>query len=85
MHVHAHRDALAPQEDLREYLQHLEGLNISEAQKLELLQTLWSIMSAFVDLAFGTDPVQQVLPAKEIETHSQDARSRSSTARQDLL
>ena len=49
-------------EDLREYLAFLDDTNLSEAQKIELLQTLWSIMSAFVDLAFGTDPVQQALP-----------------------
>lgn len=53
----------ASQEDLREYLAFLDDTNLSEAQKIELLQTLWSIMSAFVDLAFGTDPVQQALPS----------------------
>ena len=52
----------ASQEDLSEYLAFLDDTNLSEAQKLQLLQTLWSIMSAFVDLAFGTDPVQQALP-----------------------
>lgn len=53
----------ALQEDLREYLAFLDDTNLSEAQKIELLQTLWSIMSAFVDLAFGMDPVQQALPS----------------------
>lgn len=53
----------ASQEDLREYLAFLDNTNLSETQKTELLQTLWSIMSAFVDLAFGTDPVQQALPS----------------------
>jgi hypothetical protein len=51
------------QENLREYLAFLDDTNLSETQKIELLQTLWSIMSAFVDLAFGTDPVQQALPS----------------------
>lgn len=51
----------ASQEDLREYLAFLDDTNLSEAQKIELLQTLWSMMSAFVDLAFGMDPVQQAL------------------------
>lgn len=51
----------ASQEDLREYLAFLDDTNLSETQKVELLQILWSIMSAFVDLAFGTDPVQQAL------------------------
>jgi hypothetical protein len=53
----------ASQEDLREYLAFLDDTNLTEAQKIEQLQTLWSIMSAFVDLAFGTDPVQQALPS----------------------
>lgn len=55
-------DARASKEDLREYLPHLDDTNLSENQKIELLQALWSIMSACVDLAFGADPVQQALP-----------------------
>lgn len=55
-------NARTSQEDLREYLVYLDQTQLSEAQKLELLQTLWSIVSTFVDLAFGTDPVQQALP-----------------------
>lgn len=54
--------ARASEEDLREYLPYLGDTNLSENQKIELLQALWSIMSACVDLAFGTDPVQQALP-----------------------
>ena len=60
------------QEDLREYLAFLDGSNLSDAQKIELLQTLWSIMSAFVDLAFGTDPVQQSLPSEAARQHTHD-------------
>jgi hypothetical protein len=57
------------QEDLREYLAFLDDTNLSEAQKIDLLQTLWSIMSAFVDLAFGTDPVQQAMPSLPARQH----------------
>ena len=63
----------ASQEDLREYLAHLDDTNLSEAQKIELLQTLWPIMSAFVDLAFGTDPVQQALPSITAGQHADDS------------
>lgn len=63
----------AAQEDLREYLAFLDDSNLSEAQKIELLQTLWSIMSAFVDLAFGTDPVQQSLPSVAAGQHTGDS------------
>jgi hypothetical protein len=55
--------ARASEEDLRVYLPYLNDTNLSEAQKIELLQALWSIMSACVDLAFGADPVQQSLPS----------------------
>lgn len=71
--MHAHSDAFTSRPDLREYLPHLDGLSISEAQKAELLQALWSTMSTFVDLAFGTDPGQQVLAARDVEVRSPDA------------
>lgn len=63
----------ASPEDLREYLAFLDDTNLSEAQKIELLQTLWSIMSAFVDLAFGTDPVQQALTSITAGPHTDDS------------
>lgn len=63
----------ASHEDLREYLAFLDDTNLSEAQKIELLQTLWSIMSAFVDLAFGTDPVQQALPSVATGSDTDDS------------
>lgn len=63
----------ASHEDLREYLAYLDGTNLSEAQKIELLQTLWSIMSAFIDLAFGTDPVQQALPSVATDQDTDDS------------
>lgn len=45
------------------YQKLMDEMPLSEAEKLELLQTLWNIMTAFVDLGFGVDSVQQVLPA----------------------
>jgi hypothetical protein len=45
-----------------EMLGNLEHTQLSLAQKFGLMQTLCPIMSTFVDLAFGTDPVQEVLP-----------------------
>ncbi|WP_037226929.1 hypothetical protein [Roseobacter sp. GAI101] len=38
----------------------LDASDMPEAQKRELIQTLWSIVTAFVDLGFGVHPVQQV-------------------------
>lgn len=63
----------ASEEDLREYLAYLDDTNLSEAQKIELLQALWSIMSACVDLAFGADPVQQSLPSSAASQDTDDS------------
>lgn len=47
--------------DIEKYRAYLQHTDLSEEQKAALLQTLWSIASTFVDLAFGRDSVQQVL------------------------
>lgn len=49
--------------DAQTYWHYLDGLDISDEQRAALLETLWNIMSTFVDIAFGLDPVQQVIPA----------------------
>ena len=41
------------------YAQYLEDAELSDAQKRELLETLWSIIVSFVDLGFGLHPIQQ--------------------------
>lgn len=35
------------------YGQYLEGSDLSDDQKIELIETLWSIVVSFVDLGFG--------------------------------
>lgn len=47
--------------DVDYYQSFLDDTNISEDKKRELIQTLWDIMSAFVDLGFGIHPVQQAM------------------------
>jgi hypothetical protein len=42
------------------YGSYLEGSDLSDEQKRELIETLWNIVVAFVDLGFGIHPVQQV-------------------------
>lgn len=49
-------------ERYRGYLAHTE---LSQEQQTEYLKVLWSIMTTFVELGFGVDSVQQVLPALE--------------------
>lgn len=63
----------ASEEDLREYLPYLDDTNFSEDQKLELLQTLRSILSAFVDQGFGVDSVHLARPQHQDGTAETDA------------
>ena len=46
--------------DFELYEQLLEDSDLSEEQKREYIETLWSIVVSFVDLGFNIHPVQQV-------------------------
>lgn len=48
--------------DAERYRPHVADLNLSAAREEELLRTLWDIMSAFVDIGWGVDSVQNLLP-----------------------
>ncbi|NDW05115.1 hypothetical protein [Jiella pacifica] len=41
--------------DVDAYMSELDDFDMTEAQKRELLKTLWSIMRGFVDLGFEVD------------------------------
>lgn len=41
--------------DAQEYLCHLEGMELSDAQSEAVLETLWNVMVQFVDLGFQMD------------------------------
>jgi hypothetical protein len=45
------------------YEKHLEQSDLTDEQKQEFLDTLWSIIVGFVDLGFGVHPLQQGAPA----------------------
>lgn len=47
-----------------EYMEYVDDLELTEAQKVEFLRTLWDIMSAFVGLGFGVDSVIPMLAQK---------------------
>jgi hypothetical protein len=51
-----------------EYLEYVDDLELTEAQKVEFLRTLWTIMSAFVELGFGVDSVIPMLAQKASES-----------------
>lgn len=42
--------------DLKQFLPYVEHCNLTEAEKLELLADLWSIMESFADDAWGVVP-----------------------------
>ncbi len=42
------------------YEEYLEGADLSDVQKQEFLDALWSIIVGFVDLGFGVHPLQQI-------------------------
>lgn len=63
--------------DIEKYRKYVDRFDITEAQKVELIHTLWSIMESFVDRAFGVDPVQ--LCRKE--TLAQNRKRRSNGVR----
>ena len=50
--------------DLDKYRHYLDGYNLDEAQKAELIHSVWAIMESFADRAFGLHPVQQVTPSQ---------------------
>ncbi len=42
-------------------MRYLSGFDMNEAQKNELLQTLWNIVGTMVNIGFGLDSVQMFL------------------------
>lgn len=47
------------------YMHYLNDADLNDAQKAELLETLWQIMVHFVDLGIGISPIQEVLDKSE--------------------
>lgn len=44
--------------DIQKYLKLVEDLDLTEAQKVDLIKTVWAVVESFVDQAFGVHPVQ---------------------------
>lgn len=47
--------------DVKKYEAQMEEFDFTDEQRVEILQTLWTMMATFVDLGFGTEPVQHFL------------------------
>jgi hypothetical protein len=72
----------SPPLNIERYRSHLNGLDLSEAQATELLETLWSILSAFVDQAFGVDSVLLARPQHQDGTAETDAAAEKTLSAQ---
>ena len=56
--------ALAMTLDVEKYLHHLDGMDISDAEKAEFIRTLWLIAQCFVDDAYSGDATHDVSQLK---------------------
>lgn len=46
--------------DVERYQAYLDGSNMTQAEKEEFLQVLWTIIVGFVEMGFGVHPLQEV-------------------------
>ncbi len=85
----------APHLDPADYLEDLAGLDYSDAQKRELLETLWSIMGSFARMGFSVDLCGLIFegfneasaprPAHDTLTASTDRETPSNDAAREAL
>ena len=59
--------------DVEKYQAFLDGSDMTDAQKEEFLQGMWSIIVSFVELGFGVHPLQEVC-GKTAEIDPRDAK-----------
>ena len=52
-----------PEMDTKRYLPMVAELELTEEQAQELLQVIWNIMCGFVELGFGSNSIQRILPS----------------------
>mgnify|MGYP000023516566 CR=1 FL=1 len=66
--TNATKDAAAPLKlDTDAHRHHFSEFNLTIEQQNELLQALWYIMSTLVDIGWGVDTVQMLLPDIYVE------------------
>ena len=53
--------------DTQKYMKHLEGFDLTEAQKVEYIHNLAKVLQSWMDKAFGQHPVQQSIRAQSEE------------------
>lgn len=58
--------------DIDLYQSLLDDSDIPDAQKRELLETLWNIICEFVRLGFGVHPLQKIIGTSSEESNKTD-------------
>lgn len=54
--------------DVEKYQSWLDGSDLSQEQKEEFLQALWSIVVSFVELGFGVHPLQEICGQDDLDS-----------------
>ena len=70
--------------DLNAYTHYLDDADIPEADKRALIQTLWSLVTSFVQLGYGQTPAQQAMQTKNAAC-GQSPENQDSGAISDIL
>ena len=53
--------------DVEKYLHYTRAFDLPEDQQAQLIEAMWQIMKAFVDIGFEIHPVQQALDARAFD------------------
>lgn len=68
--------------NIDDYVDDLNGLDVSEEEAHELLSVLWKIMMTMVDMGWGFDPIHTILP--DIFNQACNADSSSIMVKKDM-
>lgn len=63
-----------PTLDTEKYMKYMEGYDLTEAQKLEFINSLWGLAQNVVDKAFGRHPIQRHLQENKRERFTNEKR-----------
>ena len=69
--------------DINKYRKYVDDYDLTEEQKSEMLNSIWSIMESFVDKAFGLHPVQQCqkdFPENDLQSPAEIVESKKYTS-----
>lgn len=66
--------------DVERYQEYLDDTDMTDAQKAEFLQAVWSMVVTFVEMGFGVHPVQEVC-GKDRQIEAERAKEDFDTVR----